>query len=109
MSALILAEQGMGMKGLGRFLFVANDFGGFVKIQLATIVAEHAEAGINHRTCGNGVGYSQRNPVSMKEILSNVIEIIFAEHYPAVLSIFPHWNPPELILQAIVTPNRLRR
>jgi hypothetical protein len=31
----------------------------------------------------------------MKEILSNVIEIIFAEHYPAVLSIFPHWNPPE--------------
>jgi hypothetical protein len=45
----------------------------------------------------------------MKEILSNVIEIILAEHYPAVLSIFPHWNPPELILQAIATPNRLRR
>lgn len=58
MSVLILAEQLMGLKGLRRFLFVANHFGGFVKIQLATIVAAHAEAGINHRTCGNGIGYS---------------------------------------------------
>ena len=48
----------MGLKGVRRFLFVAKHFGGFVKIQLPTIVAEHAEAGINDRTCGNGVGYS---------------------------------------------------
>ena len=35
--------------------------------------------------------------MSMKEILSNVVEIIFAEHDPAILSIFPHWNLPEPI------------
>ena len=106
MSVLILAEQGMGLKGLRRFLFVANDFGGFVKIQFATIVAAHAEASINRRRRGNGIGYSERNPVPVKQILTNMIEMIFAQHYPAILSIFPHWNLPEPGLPNHITLHR---
>ena len=101
MSVLILAEQGMGLKGLRRFLFVAKDFGGFVEIRLATIVAAHAEASINHRTRGHGIGYSERNPVPVKQILANMMEMIFAQHDPAILSIFPHWNLLDLVCRTI--------
>jgi hypothetical protein len=82
----------MGLKKLGRLLFVAENLRGRIEILLAAIVAAHVEASINHRTAGNGVGYSKRDSVPVKQIPPNMVEIVFAEHHPAILRIFPHGN-----------------
>ena len=75
----------MWLEILRGFLFVAHHLGRCVEILLAAIVAPRVEPRVNRRTRHDGIRYTERNPVPVKQVLPKVVEMVLAEYDPAVL------------------------
>ena len=61
-----------------------------IRVFLAAVVAAYFEPAIEVRRRLNRVGFSQRNPVSEKEILVLVESVVLAEDYPEILAFEAH-------------------
>lgn len=93
-ASVLIAKKRMGLERRRRFLFVANNLRRRVQILLAAIVAAHAKPRVNGWPRRDAVRQSKRNPVFVEQVLSQMVEVVLAEHHPAVLRIFPHPRTP---------------
>lgn len=75
---------------LGKFSFESEHVGGLVDVFLATAVAPDSEGDLDGRARSDRVGLGERDFMSIDKISGNVIDVIFADHDPAVGIIFPH-------------------
>ena len=80
---------------LGKLSFESEHVGGLVDVFLATAIAPDSEGDLDGRARSDRVGLGERDFMSIDKISGNVIDVIFADHDPAVGIIFPHVFSPE--------------
>jgi hypothetical protein len=84
----------MGNERVGDFLFVSAHFGRFVAILFAAFIAPDRETNIEGRQRHYRVSFAQWDSMAAKEIPSDMKPMIFAQHHPAIIAVFPHTKLP---------------
>jgi hypothetical protein len=62
----------------------------FIKILFAALVAAHREVAVEGGQWHHGVCLGKRNAMVKKLIPPKMIPMVFAEHYPTIIGVFPH-------------------
>jgi hypothetical protein len=85
-------------KRFGKFLLVLAYIRWCVEILLAAFIAPNPERAIERRQRGNSVGFAQRDPMVVEELLAKMKPAVLAENDPAITTVFPHTHPHALDL-----------
>jgi hypothetical protein len=80
----------MGDEPLGKVSFDSQHIGRLIDVFLATDIAADSEGAVDSRARGHSVGLGKKNFMSVNKVAWNVVEVVFAHHYPAVRTVFPH-------------------
>jgi hypothetical protein len=71
-------------------LLESEDFGGFIEIFFAALIASGSKAAVDSRTRGDGVCLGKRDSVPEKQILPSVEPMVLAVDHPIIPRVFPH-------------------
>ena len=80
----------MRRESFGKVSFDSQHVGGLIDIFLATHVAVDSERYLDGRARGDRVGLRKGDFMSVDEVPWNVVEAVFAQHDPAIRTVFPH-------------------
>jgi hypothetical protein len=85
----------MGSKGRWKLLLISTHVHWFVGILFSTIITTHLEGAVQRRWNPIDISLSERDSMAKKKILPHVKPVILANHYPAIMAVFPHTRPPK--------------
>ena len=68
----------------------------FVRILFTTIVTSYPERTVQCRWNPIDIRLSERDSMDKKKILPPVKPVVLADHYPAIMAVFPHTHPPKI-------------
>lgn len=80
----------MWYKTRGKLSFHPQHFGWLIDVFFTAAITVDSERFLDWGTGDNRVSLGKRDLVSVNEVARNVIDVVLADHDPAVGSIFPH-------------------
>ena len=80
----------MRLEGLWQLQLEAHQFGGFIGILVAAVIAVHGDRARKGRRGVQSVRFAQRDFVPEEQVLLLVVIVIFANHYPDVIARVRH-------------------